>query len=110
MTTTTLTELAEAATDGDKDGAIQFVLDRLADRPADRREFLRGLTDRILVTGTRSTGADVVAQWLGSWIVSCVLEVDARFLAADSEASKLADANKIGNGISSADLRARYGR
>jgi hypothetical protein len=104
MTTMTTAELADAATEGDRNAAIEFVLDCLADRDDERAQFLRGLTERILDDSTE------VARWLGSWLLSCILEHDARFNAADDEATKLIAAGKIGRGITGQELRSRYGR
>lgn len=111
MTSATLVELATAATDGDSAGGIEYVLDCLGDS-ADRIEFLRGLTERILVAEeSPSVHADgEIARWLGSWILSCSLQRNARFLAADREADLLVAARKVGEGVSSAELRSRYAR
>ena len=111
MSTTSLAELAEAAAPGDQASAIQFVLDNVS--PADSVAFLRGLTERILVTEANpddDRAAHSVSAWLGSWLLSCLLENSQRFLAADTEAEQLIAAGKIGTGITGAELRQRYHR
>jgi hypothetical protein len=107
--TTTLAEVAESAT-GDPNDAIEFVVDH-ADE-ADRREFLRGLTERIIEQEAHPSDAAYVetARWVGAWLVSITLARDERFVVADAEASELIAAGKVGDGISAADLRARYRR
>lgn len=101
MNAEALVDMADAATDGDSAGLTQFVLDCLVDDPAGTEEFLRGLTERVM----SGTGA---VEWLGQWIVSCIIERDRHFLAADDEASKLVASGKLGPGITGTELRSRY--
>lgn len=114
MSTTTLREAVRAA--GTEPGdAIADILSSL-DSDAARQEFLRGLSERILEleNGGDSDAREVakfeVSRWVGGWFLSAMLSHDAHFVAADREATLLLSVNKIGAGVTGADLRARYTR
>jgi hypothetical protein len=104
----TLAEMAETAV-ADPNDAIGFIIDNV-DSDDDRRAFLSGLTERIIEQEAHPSDeahAGTV-QWVATWLVSLALARDDRFVAADVEASELIAAGKVGDGISGADLRARY--
>ncbi len=108
--TETLREIAETADVAPED-AIQAVLDSINDDD-DRTRFLQGLTARLYAANDDANDDTVgeLMRWVGSWLISLQLVHDPHFIAADDEASKLIAAGKLGDGITPADLRARYRR
>jgi hypothetical protein len=71
---------------------------------SDRDVFLTGLSERAVFN------PDDVPRWVCSWLVSALVANDARFQAADDEAEKLVACGKVGPGLTSTGLRARYNR
>lgn len=108
--TNTLEALA-AASSADPLDLIQLVLDRITSSE-DRKEFLQGLTERVLALRTEPTEGAVLElhRWVGAWWISLGLLDDPVFLAADRETDELLANGTIGAPISGKDLRARFGR
>jgi hypothetical protein len=107
--TATLVELAEASRTDPSD-IIEALLDRLDD--VDRRDFLHGLTERVLHVRDDPTEAAAfeLHRWVGSWWISVNLRDDPSYVVADAEALKLLEGGAVGDGITGSELRARYGR
>ena len=101
MITATLEEMAAQA-EVPAEELVPSIIDRLDDE--DRKVFLAGLSERIV------HDAAAVPRWVGSWFLSARIALDAQFVAADAEATKLVECGKVGPGLTSAELRARYGR
>ena len=94
----------------DEHPALVYVVEHLEE--AARLEFLAGLGERVelLMTARSEEAADAVAAWVNEWYASVLLTTDRDWQAEDAEASKLVAAGKIGDGASSADLRAMVRR
>jgi hypothetical protein len=107
---TTLEDLA-AASSADPLDLIQLVLDNIAS-PEDRTDFLQGLTERVLALRSEPGESAVTElhRWVGSWWISLGLLADPTFLAADKETQELLESGKLGEGVTGAELRARFGR
>lgn len=108
--TASLREIAASA-NIPPDDVIEAVLERI-DTSDDRTRFLRGLTQRFYAVSAEPSDHNVfeINRWVGSWMLSLRLLDDPTFVAADDEASKLLAAGKLGGGLSSSELRGRYGR
>lgn len=101
MTTATLEEMAAQAELAPGE-VIPSILEHLS--PDDQDVFLSGLSE-LIVHNTEG-----VPRWVASWLISAHIANDQHFNAADREASQLVDCGKLGPGLTSRSLRARYNR
>jgi hypothetical protein len=101
MTAATLREIVEE-TDQPARDVLPFIVSRLSD--ADREVFLAGLSERLVCD------QDDAQRWLGSWYISTLMADSATFNAQSENAQRLIDAGQLGDGITHAELLARYGR
>jgi hypothetical protein len=101
MTAATLPEIVEEAQQ-QPSLVIDQIIGRLGE--GDRQEFITGLSERLV--------CDVAdaQRWLGSWLISTLLADSVTFRAQDDAAEKLIAAGQLGDGITHAELLARYGR
>ena len=112
MATDTLAELVASSND-EPDEIIDVILGALG--ADDASIFKRGLSQRIIaanLAGPADGGSAMneIFKWVGSWLLSVRLANDQRFHDADEEAEQMIQRGAIGDGMTSAELRARYRR